>query len=291
MTLASLRGVRTRARVLVAVAIAFLVVITILVVAGSLNGPEIPSAAPVAQTSIWPVIIAFAGAIAAGSVMMTGIESLAASGPFHEAPQGVRAGSHAAHRRFGRCGRVLRPQLACVALLDLRLARRTGRAPGVGRGVLVTRAHLDHRDRVRVDSLRRSVGRFQAVCRAQLAPCRRQLPPAPARDAQRPPRVPRWGAYRGHRVGRGGARREGKPPATHSHVRHWRLYVDRAEPGRDGAPHDREDRPRDRAARVAPPWGAACVARGCRWRQPRASGSWSRCSTSSTAPGSRLDSW
>jgi hypothetical protein len=92
MTLLGLRGVRTRARVLVAVTGGFLLVMVALFVAGTASGPEIPSPAPVAQGSVWPVIIAFAGAIAAGSVMMTGIESLAASGPFHEAPQGVRAG-------------------------------------------------------------------------------------------------------------------------------------------------------------------------------------------------------
>ena len=92
MTLASLRGVRTWARVLLAIGIAFLLVIAVLFFAGSVTGPEIPSAAPVPHDSIWPVIIAFAGAIAAGSVMVTGIEALAASGPFHEDPQGKRAG-------------------------------------------------------------------------------------------------------------------------------------------------------------------------------------------------------
>jgi len=92
MTLASLRGVRTRVTLLIGVTAAFLAVIAALFVAGSLSGQALPSSAPVEHDSAWTVIIAFAGAIAAGSVMMTGIESLAASGPFHEAPQGVRAG-------------------------------------------------------------------------------------------------------------------------------------------------------------------------------------------------------
>jgi len=92
MTLASLRGTQTRTRLLLVVTISFLVVIIGLFAAGGLAGQSFPTAAPVQHDSAWTVIITFAGAIAAGSVMMTGIESLAASGPFHEAPQGVRAG-------------------------------------------------------------------------------------------------------------------------------------------------------------------------------------------------------
>jgi hypothetical protein len=92
MTLLSLRGVKTRVRLLVVVAAAFLVVIVGLFVAGALSGEEFPTGATVEHDSAWTVMIAFAGAIASGSVMMTGIESLAASGPFHEAPQGARAG-------------------------------------------------------------------------------------------------------------------------------------------------------------------------------------------------------
>jgi len=92
MTFAGLRGVRTRSRVLLGITIAFLVAIVCLFAVGTHNGPEIPSAAPTQHDSAWVVLIAFAGAIASGSVMMTGIESLAASGPFHEEPQGRRAG-------------------------------------------------------------------------------------------------------------------------------------------------------------------------------------------------------
>ncbi|MGC4174121.1 APC family permease [Demequina sp.] len=92
MTLLSLRGVRTRARLLVVVTVAFLVVIVGLLVFSGILGPALPEPAPVDHSSAWTVVIAFAGAIASGSVMMTGIESLAASGPFHAAPQGVRAG-------------------------------------------------------------------------------------------------------------------------------------------------------------------------------------------------------
>jgi amino acid transporter len=92
MTLLSLRGVKTRARIIVAVLLGFLLACAVLFVFGVINGPGIPSAAPVQEESLWPVIIAFAGAIASGSVMMTGIEHLAASGPAHQSPQGERAG-------------------------------------------------------------------------------------------------------------------------------------------------------------------------------------------------------
>ena len=92
MTFISLRGVRDRARVLGAVFVGFLVVTVGVFIAGIANAPEVPPAAAVTGSSTWQILIAFAGAIAAGSVMMTGIEHLASSGPFHLPPQGIRAG-------------------------------------------------------------------------------------------------------------------------------------------------------------------------------------------------------
>lgn len=92
MTLASLRGVKTRTRVVIFVCIAFLAVLVAVFFVGSVNGPSAPTSAPVSHDTVWGVLITFAGAVAAGSVMMTGIEALASSGPFHEAPQGARAG-------------------------------------------------------------------------------------------------------------------------------------------------------------------------------------------------------
>lgn len=92
MTFISLRGVRTRARTVAGVLVLFLVAAVALLVASLVAGPEIPPAAAEGHDSTWTIVIAIAGAIASGSVMMTGIEALAASGPSHEAPQGVRAG-------------------------------------------------------------------------------------------------------------------------------------------------------------------------------------------------------
>lgn len=92
MTLLNLRGVHDRARVLIAVLVVFVAAIVVLLLVGMFAGPEIPGASAAQETSTWSVVIAFAGAIASGSVMMTGIEHVAASGPSHEAPQGVRAG-------------------------------------------------------------------------------------------------------------------------------------------------------------------------------------------------------
>ena len=92
MTLVSLRGLRTRSRTLATVLVGFLLSAAVLFLTGVFSGPEVPPSTPVEQGSVWTLIIAFAGAIASGSVMMTGIEHLAASGPSHEEPQGRRAG-------------------------------------------------------------------------------------------------------------------------------------------------------------------------------------------------------
>lgn len=92
MTLISLRGIRDRSRVLVAVWFGFLLMIAVLFVVGVIRAGDIPSAAPAPVPSQWSIVFAFAGAIASGGVMMTGIEHLAASGPSHAPPRGARAG-------------------------------------------------------------------------------------------------------------------------------------------------------------------------------------------------------
>lgn len=91
MMLLALRGTRPRARVLVVVWFGFAAVVAGLAIFGVAADATAPAATPV-DASGWIVAMAFAGAIASGSVMMTGIEHLAASGPAHAAPSGVRAG-------------------------------------------------------------------------------------------------------------------------------------------------------------------------------------------------------
>jgi len=91
MTLVNLRGIQERVRVLVAVWNGFVVVIVAMVVLSLVHG----DAAHVALTSRtaegWPLLVAYAGAVASGAVMVTGIEHLASSGPHHAEPRGVRA--------------------------------------------------------------------------------------------------------------------------------------------------------------------------------------------------------
>ncbi|WNM25713.1 APC family permease [Demequina capsici] len=92
MTLASLRGIRDRTRVLLTVWFGFLVVIGILMLV-ALVFPATDVVAPDAvHDPTRSVLVAFAGAISSGAVMVTGIEHLASSGPFHAPPRGVRAG-------------------------------------------------------------------------------------------------------------------------------------------------------------------------------------------------------
>lgn len=93
MTLAALRGVRDRARVLLLVFFGFLAVIALVVVFGVERHTDtamapIASAAPTTMT----VLFAYLGAIASGAVMVTGIEHLASAGPYHAEPHGKRAG-------------------------------------------------------------------------------------------------------------------------------------------------------------------------------------------------------
>jgi len=92
MTLASLRGVRDRVRVLVTVWNGFLVVLGVIVVLGAVRHDDdavIPAAPEGPET--WALLVAYAGAVASGAVMATGIEHLASSGPYHAEPRGKRA--------------------------------------------------------------------------------------------------------------------------------------------------------------------------------------------------------
>jgi hypothetical protein len=92
MTLASLRGIRDRVRVLVTVWNGFLVVIAGVAILGvvrygeaAVNRPDMPA------PETWSLVVAYAGAVASGAVMVTGIEHLASSGPHHAEPRGKRA--------------------------------------------------------------------------------------------------------------------------------------------------------------------------------------------------------
>ncbi|WP_169747718.1 APC family permease [Demequina subtropica] len=91
MTLANLRGVRERAHLLLVVWFGFLGVILLQLVIGATRDEIAPlNTTPPEPT--WSTAIAFAGAIASGAVMLTGIEHLASSGPAHAEPRGKRAG-------------------------------------------------------------------------------------------------------------------------------------------------------------------------------------------------------
>ena len=92
MTLLNLRGIRDRGRALLAVWHGFVLILIVLVVVGWARHGGVPrapldSAAP----ETWSILMAFAGAVASGAVMATGIEHLAASGPYHAEPRGRRA--------------------------------------------------------------------------------------------------------------------------------------------------------------------------------------------------------
>jgi hypothetical protein len=92
MTLASLRGIRDRVRVLVTVWNGFLVVVAAIVVLGVLRHDD-DALSPVQpeRPETWAVLVAYAGAVASGAVMATGIEHLASAGPHHAEPRGKRA--------------------------------------------------------------------------------------------------------------------------------------------------------------------------------------------------------
>jgi hypothetical protein len=93
MTFVALRVMRERARVLLAVWYGFLLVIGLLwawstFFPSGLTLPPIEANAPTTTG----IILAYAGAIASGAVMVTGIEYLASAGPHHAPPRGQRAG-------------------------------------------------------------------------------------------------------------------------------------------------------------------------------------------------------
>ncbi|MBC7299132.1 MAG: amino acid permease [Demequina sp.] len=93
MTLANLRGVRDRRRVLLTVWYGFLVVLGVLAAVGiARHGTQRLDPAAVADApETWTVLAAYAGAIASGAVMATGLEHLVSSGPYHAEPRGKRA--------------------------------------------------------------------------------------------------------------------------------------------------------------------------------------------------------
>ncbi|MFN3866723.1 MAG: amino acid permease, partial [Demequina sp.] len=93
MTLAALRVTRDRARVLLAVWFGFLIVVALMLafgVARLTTEPANPISANPPTT--WAILVAYAGAISSGAVMVTGIEHLASAGPNHAEPRGRRAG-------------------------------------------------------------------------------------------------------------------------------------------------------------------------------------------------------
>ena len=92
MTLASLRGIRDRVRVLVTVWNGFLLVVAAIVVLGVLRrGDEALNPPQAEGPETWALLVAYAGAVASGAVMATGIEHLASAGPHHAEPRGKRA--------------------------------------------------------------------------------------------------------------------------------------------------------------------------------------------------------
>lgn len=91
MTLSNLRGLTERLRVVAVVWFGFVGVVIVLLGLGIVQGPLGHLEAP-STPATWSTAVAFAGAIAAGAVMLTGIEHLAASAPYHAEPRAERAG-------------------------------------------------------------------------------------------------------------------------------------------------------------------------------------------------------
>ncbi len=92
MTFINLRGVQDRVRVLLAVWHGFVLVVVVLGVVGAVRHDSATGLVPEPTASGgWTVLVAYAGAVASGAVMVTGIEHLAASGPAHAEPRGKRA--------------------------------------------------------------------------------------------------------------------------------------------------------------------------------------------------------
>ena len=92
MTLVNLRGIRDRRRVLLTVWHGFLLVLLVLVAVGITRSGATGVEPKVAEApDSWTVLLAYAGAVASGAVMATGLEHLASSGPHHAEPRGRRA--------------------------------------------------------------------------------------------------------------------------------------------------------------------------------------------------------
>ncbi len=93
ITFAALRMIRERVRILLAVWFGFLIVILGMLIFGVAREPA-------GDTAYWfsigpstlTIVMAYAGAIASGAVMVTGIEHLVSAGPHHASPEGKRAG-------------------------------------------------------------------------------------------------------------------------------------------------------------------------------------------------------
>ncbi len=92
ITLVALRAVHERARVLLFVWFGFLVVVVFMLAFGLARQHTVgdPIAANAPET--WSIWFSYAGAIASGAVMVTGIEHLASSAPNHAKPRAKRAG-------------------------------------------------------------------------------------------------------------------------------------------------------------------------------------------------------
>lgn len=93
LALGALRGSRTQVRLSVFGFFALLAVVVTLLGMGALRAAliEIEPLQPGSAT-VLTALVAYAGAISSGAVMVTGMEHLAVSGPYHKAPRGVRAG-------------------------------------------------------------------------------------------------------------------------------------------------------------------------------------------------------
>ncbi|MEX0913315.1 MAG: DNA-binding protein [Demequina sp.] len=93
MTLVTLRGIRERARIAITVWFGFLLVMAIMLAVGAArHATSAPTPLEGDAPTTWAILAAYAGAIASGAVMITGIEHLASSAPYHAQPQAVRAG-------------------------------------------------------------------------------------------------------------------------------------------------------------------------------------------------------
>ncbi|WP_152648105.1 APC family permease [Demequina sediminicola] len=93
VTVVALRVIRERARIILGVWFGFLLVVAIMFVVGvTSHGADTTSPIAANAPQTWSIWFSYAGAIASGAVMVTGIEHLAASAPNHAKPRGIRAG-------------------------------------------------------------------------------------------------------------------------------------------------------------------------------------------------------